>query len=280
MSTENQVPQNPNTAEAIAPTQESSNPPAGGTPNLAAEAKRDGLSPDEIKRIRVLTKRNYEYQAKLEQQQREIDELKKAQPKKEPEFKSDEEKARYLVRQEAEAVVNERDQKEAQSKAEQARQERIMKRRDESVTVAKEIYPDFDAVIQQAADVDVPQGVLAFVGNSEVGGLMAYEITKNKHLADKINSFDLSDEIGREDAYRFLLRLESKMTDKVESHRESKANSPSIPVATEEDQEAPPKPMVPVKPNVIAPKKSPSKMTASEYINWKNQQEREKRKKK
>lgn len=226
--------------------------------DAAAQAKDDDEESHRVpkgvqKRIDRLTRERYRLEGELEAMRRQ------AQPPAKPEtrepsagrpspdqFASYEDFTAALVRHEAEQIIKARDSQAEQSKAQQsatARDREWAKRMD----AAREAYPDIDDVIG-GSDVPVSQAMVDVLQRHPKGADLAYYLGKHPDAAERIAGLDaVSAAIELAEIGATLARPAAK--------KQTSAPAPISPVGQR-----------------AAVSKDPDKMTADEWLAWRNAQ--------
>lgn len=286
-----EVASNPNPAPQETTTQEQNQvtPESPKSPDVIqkepvkSQSKEDESHSGYQKRIDKLTWRNNEFQRQLEAKEREMAEIKarldelhaKANPKQ---FKDETERFEHFVDSKVQEQLRKRDQEASRSAEMSSKAEKIQTKIKESLDSLKEYFPDAIETISSHQD-PLPNEAFQFILASDVSGPLSYLIAKSPEVQEKLASFEDSQSLER-----YLLRLEIKAESLMEDARKSKSQEAAqkSPDVTQSSRQAPSiKPISPIQPKSTQFRQAapdPSKNT-SEWIRWRNEQERTKGKK-
>lgn len=207
------------------------------------------------RRLRALTRQKHELQQQLE-------EIKAGLNKPSQELKrEDYTEAEWVKIQVQEALKAERQALRAEAEAEKAEAKRSEILQNQ-MKEYKEIIPDFDDVMAEVNDIEVPNSAVQFIRDSDLATLLTYHVAKHEEVQDKLLELAQRDKSGRS-VERYLSKIEAKLEAEMESRQKPKSK---------EITKAPPPAGKITAPQGSAVKNTdPLKMSTSEYRKWKAQ---------
>lgn len=154
--------------------------------------------------------------------------------------------AAWKAAKSVEQKLNEREQRDAQSRLNERLQEAAEDFEERSAEYKSKV-PDFDATIEAfvSSGGRFSQTLVEELRDSDAGPALAYQLAKNPKLVQQIN------QMSARDVAREIGRLEAKI---------------SSPQPRKQTQA--PQPIAPVSGGAASPAKDPAKMTEKEYVAW------------